>query len=247
MIAAGGHGWGLGVFPVGAAVIAYVFCFSLVRRFARRPRPYLLVWAAALLMFALASQFMAHGVVRGWTALDFRMYWLWGAVLNVPFLLQGEVYLLARRKAWAHVMMVVLVGAAVFAAWKVSVAPIHRAALNAALPLGKDVFGSGTLPHRMAQYYALPAYFLLLGGLVWSGWQMKGRPELRGRTAGTLGIAIGATIVAVGSGIGAAFDVVPLFSVSLAVGVAVMFAGFVRASRPQPAPPGPAEAPPATA
>jgi hypothetical protein len=232
------------VFPVGAAVIAYAFCFSLVRQFARRPRPYLLVWAAALLMFALASQFMAYGVIGGWSSLDFRMYWLFGAILNVPYLLQGEVYLLARRKAWAHALMVVLALATVFAAWKVWAAPIRRAALATALPLGKDVFGAGTLPHRLAQYYALPAYFLLLGGLVWSGWQMKGRPDLRGRTAGTLGIAIGATVVAVGSGIGAAFDVVPLFSVSLAVGVAVMFAGFVRASRPQSAPSRPAQAPP---
>jgi hypothetical protein len=49
---------------------------------------------------------------------------------------------------------------------------------------------------------------------------------------GTFGIAMGATIVAIGSGIGAAFDVVPLFSVSLAAGIAVMFWGFIQATRP---------------
>jgi hypothetical protein len=72
-----------------------------------------------------------------------------------------------------------------------------------------------------------------LGGLVWSASQMRGRPELKDRTAGTFAIAVGATIVAVGSGIGAAFHVVPLFSVSLAVGVGVMFWGFLRAARPR--------------
>ena len=65
---------------------------------------------------------------------------------------------------------------------------------------------------------------------------MGGDPQLRDRTVGTLGIAMGATLVAIGSGIGAAFHVVPLFSVSLAAGVAVMFAGFLRAGRPQRAP-----------
>jgi hypothetical protein len=89
----------------------------------------------------------------------------------------------------------------------------------------------GSLPYRLAQYYSLPAYFLLLGGLVWSALQMKGKPNLRDRTAGTFGIAAGATIVAVGSGIGAAFHVVPLFSVSLTAGIAVMFWGFLRVSR----------------
>ena len=60
---------------------------------------------------------------------------------------------------------------------------------------------------------------------------MGRQPALRDRTAGTVGIALGATIVAIGSGIGAGFHIVPLFSVSLAVGVAVMYWGFVRATR----------------
>jgi hypothetical protein len=49
---------------------------------------------------------------------------------------------------------------------------------------------------------------------------------------GTLGVAAGATIVAVGSGIGAAYAHVWLFSVALAAGVAVMFWGFLRAAAP---------------
>jgi hypothetical protein len=41
-------------------------------------------------------------------------------------------------------------------------------------------------------------------------------------------IAAGATIVAIGSGIGAGFRLVALFSFSLAAGVAVMYWGFVK-------------------
>jgi hypothetical protein len=47
-------------------------------------------------------------------------------------------------------------------------------------------------------------------------------------------IAVGATIVAIGSGVGAGLDVVPVFSIGLLAGIAVMFWGFLRASR-QPA------------
>jgi hypothetical protein len=61
---------------------------------------------------------------------------------------------------------------------------------------------------------------------------MRGRPELRNRFLGTLGIAVGATLVAIGSGVGAGLDVVPVFSIGLAAGIAVMFWGFLRASRP---------------
>jgi peptidoglycan/LPS O-acetylase OafA/YrhL len=86
----------------------------------------------------------------------------------------------------------------------------------------------------MAQYYSYTAYAILVAGAVWSAIRMRGRPELRDRFLGTLGIAVGATIVAIGSGVGAGLDVVPVFSICLALGIAVMFWGFLRASRPPP-------------
>lgn len=232
MIVATGHAWGLAVFPLGAAVIAFLFAVVLFREFASRPRPYRLVWAVALLMFGVASLSMFLGVLRGWSALDYRLYWLFGAVLNVPFLFQGEMYLLARNRWWAHATLVVLLAATAFAAVKVWDAPLHLAFLADKLPLGKDVFGDHSLPYRLAQFYAYPAFVLLLGGLVWSAWQMRGRAELRNRTSGTLAIAVGATIVAIGSGVGAGYKVVALFSISLAAGIAVMFWGFIIAGRP---------------
>ncbi|TMK85583.1 MAG: hypothetical protein E6G40_08815 [Actinobacteria bacterium] len=230
MIAAG-HGWALAAFPLLAAVIALAFALRLSVRLADRWRWHEAVWAVALLMFAAASAAMFVGVLRGWHPADFRIYWLFGAVLNVPFLLAGEIYLLGRRRAIGHLFVAFLIAASAFAGWKVFAASVHQAPLSGRLPLGKDVFGDGSLPYRLAQYYSLPAYFLLIAGLVWSVLQMKGKPALRDRAAGTFGIALGATIVAIGSGIGAAFHVVPLFSVSLAAGVAVMFWGFLRASR----------------
>jgi hypothetical protein len=236
VIAATGHGWGLAVFPLVAAVIALAFAALLAGRVADRWRPHEAVWVVALLMYAVASGAMFLGVLQGWTAFDFRVYWLFGAVLNVPFLLAGEVYLLAPRRAAGHAFVVVLAALCVVAVVAVVGADVHRLPLLRSLPLGKDVFGDGSLPYRQAQYYSLPAYFLLIGGLVWSALQMKGRPGLRDRVAGTFGIAVGATIVAVGSGIGAAFHVVPLFSVALAAGIAVMFWGFLRVSRPSPRP-----------
>ena len=231
MIAAGS--WGLAVFPLGAAVVATVFAWRLGVRFARRRRAVEGHWTVALAMFAVASAAMFLGVARGWTAAEFRLYWLFGAVLNVPYLFLGELQLLIRRRVVSIVGSVAIYALTVVAVVVIWRAPIHVSALTDHLPLGKDVFGAGTAPHRLAQYFALPAYFLLLGGLVWSAARMGSDPQLRDRAVGTLGIAVGATLVAIGSGIGAAVHVVPLFSVSLAAGVAVMFAGFLRAGRPQ--------------
>jgi hypothetical protein len=230
-VIAAGHGWGLAVFPAAAAVVAFVFAVRLAGRYVRRHRPHEGAWLVALVMFAVASGAMADGVARGWGPADFRLYWLFGAVLNVPFLFAGEVYLLARRRGLAHAVMAVIVAAAAYATVVVMTADLDASRLRTALPLGKDVFGQ-TLAHGLAQLYGNAAYFLLLGGLLWSAWRLKGRPELKSQLVGVLLIAVGTSVVAVGSGIGAAFHLVALFSVSLAAGVAIIFAGFVAASRP---------------
>jgi hypothetical protein len=232
-VIAAGHGWGLAAFPLLAAAIALVFAVRLTQRYMSRRRSYEGIWAVALFMYAAASFAMFLGVVAGWSATEFRVYWLLGAVLNVPYLFLGEAYLLGRfgwRASAVAVGVTLLITAfVVIEVWRAS---IHPAELAQALPLGRDLLGDGTLAYRLAQYIALPAYVLLLAGLVWSALQMRGHPELRNRMTGTFGIAMGATIVAIGSGIGAAFHVVPLFSVSLAAGIAVMFWGFVQATRP---------------
>ena len=236
-----GHGWGVAVFPLGAAVIAAAFAVRLAVRTRRKLRPHEAVWAVALAMYAVASFAMFLGVVRGWSVAEFRLYWLFGAVLNVPYLFAGEIYLLSSRRPIGHAVLTLIVALSAVAAVEVARAPVSTRALAQALPLGRKVFGKDGTPNLLAQLYAIPAYFLLLFGLVWSAWQMRRTPALRPRAVGVFEIAVGATIVAIGSGIGAAFHIVPLFSVSLAVGVAVMFAGFLATSAPARAPALPAE------
>lgn len=237
MIAAGGilasgHGVAEGIAPLIATVVSGVFSYRLAERFVVRRRAYDGVWAVAMLMFALASAAVVGGVVFGWTEFAFRVYWLFGAILTVPYLFAGEVYLLAPRRRVGDVVLAVVVALSVFAAVAVWASAVAALPLQAKLPLGKDVFGTDATAYRLAQVLAFPAYFLLLGGLVWSAWQTRNRKDLRHVTVGTLLIALGATVVAIGSGVGAGLHVVWLFSISLAVGVLLMYLGFLRASAP---------------
>jgi hypothetical protein len=236
-IDAAGHGAAQAIFPLIAAAVALWFGAVLAARYAARRRPHELAWSVALLMFAAASAAAFLGVVRGWTPTDFRVYWLFGAILNVPYLVVGEAYLLARRRAVGHLVLLVVMVVSVYAGVEVWRAAVSVTALNEALPLGKDIFGSTSSAYRLAQLVAFPAYFLLLGGLVWSAWQARNRRELRGVMNGTLLIALGATVIAIGSGVGAGFHVVWLFFLSLAAGIVVMYGGFLAATRPVRAPP----------
>jgi hypothetical protein len=230
----------MAVFPLLAAVVALVFSALLFRQYFQRRRPYQLAWAIALLMYAAASVALFLGVLSGWTPTEYRVYWLFGAVLTVPFLALGEVALLVRNRAVVNAATLLIVFLTAFATTRIRTATIDSAALSKDLPSGKDVFASDPFVTDLARYYAFPAYFLLIGGTLWSAWKMRGAPDLRDRFLGTLLIAIGATVVAAGS----AFALKGLligFSATLALGVALMFLGFLRASRS----PGPAPAQPA--
>jgi hypothetical protein len=229
-VIAAGHGWGIALFPLAAALIAAIFGAGLAGRFAKRRRPYEGVWAVALFMYAAASLAMFLGVIGGWSSGEYRTFWLLGAALNVPFLALGEVYLLTGRRL-GHVLLALLVVASVASAWIVWTEAVSPGALEKSLPLGREAWGSSSLAYQL-RWLSWIGYAGLLAGTVWSAWKMRARPDLRDRAAGSLGVAFGATVVAIGSGVGAGLDVVPLFSVSLAVGIAIMFWGFHRASRP---------------
>ena len=109
-------------------------------------------------------------------------------------------------------------------------------ALAGELPSGKDVFGDGTAAYQLPQLISIPSYLILVAGAVWSAWRMRGRPELRDRFAGTLLIVVGASITAVAGSAFAAVGNAAAFSLALLAGAAVMFWGFLRASRtPSPA------------
>lgn len=227
------------VLPIVAALIALAFSVNLFVRSGRRGNWYEAVWGLAMLMFAVATGALVLGVLDGWSPAEFRTYWLFGAVLTAPYLAMGELYLLIRRRWIAHLLLVVLLGATAWAAATVRTAPLSEA-LSGQFPLGREVFGDGSPAHRLSQYYAYPGYLILVGGAVWSAAQIKGRAELRDRFFGILLIALGATIVFVGSGVGAGFGNFAVFSVGHAVGIAVMYWGFLMASRPRPAATAPA-------
>ncbi len=172
---------------------------------------------------------------RGWTEREYAIYWGLGAVLNVPFLAGGEIVLLFRQRWVRWATWLVLVFAVAYTIAVLRAAQVDAAALQERLPSGKEVFGAGTAAQHLPQFFSYPAYFILVAGALWSAWRMRGHPELRDRSVGTMLIAVGATIVAAGATF-AAFGLLVGFIVTLVVGIAVMFGGFLRASRRTAAP-----------
>lgn len=82
-----------------ATVVSAIFTVALLRRWRTRGRtPATLYWGIALALFSAASLMLFVGVVVGWAPWSFRVFYLAGAVLNVPWLALGNVAINARRR-----------------------------------------------------------------------------------------------------------------------------------------------------
>jgi hypothetical protein len=218
------------VFPMTAAVVSGVFATVLGRNWLQRRRPSLLAWCIALAMFSAASFAAGGGMSVKWTTAWFRIYYLLGAIVNVPVLALGTIYLLAPRRI-AHACAVVVAIASVWAGVVVYSADLDPTGLDVSgIPSGHEVMPPG--PRSLSRYYSFAGFAVVVGGALWSAWKLSRHPgERPSRTArANLYIAAGTLVVAVGSTF-ARYGEGSVFAVGLAVGVSIMFIGFLSARR----------------
>jgi hydrogenase/urease accessory protein HupE len=215
--------------PGVAAAAAAAFAVAVLRQYAARRRPYQLAWGIALSMFAAASLALTAGVSAGWSPLSFKLYYLFGAVLNVAWLALGTVELLAgpvTRRAY-------LAGLGTFTALSVVLIAMARVTpadlAGKLLPEGKEFLPVAV--RALAVLGNVVGTVVVAGGAVASGLAMRSRRELRPRFEGTLLIALGVLLAASG-GVFAFLASSDKLALSLALGACVMYLGFRRASAP---------------
>lgn len=77
-----------------ATLVASAFALCTGERWLRRRRPHEAAWTQSLIMFALGSLAYWWAGAVGWNSANFRAFYLFGAILNVPYLAVGTVFLL---------------------------------------------------------------------------------------------------------------------------------------------------------
>jgi hypothetical protein len=175
-----------------SALVSAVFAIVMGARYFRRRRPYQLAWTIGLAMFAAAAVAGTLARIGGATGTEYRVFYLFGAILNVAWLALGTVYLLAPRIArWAVWVVVVL---SVIAAVAVFTSPVD---LTAAVDTGKG-FGDSPLPRILAGIGSGVGSAILVGGALWSAWVFLRRRHEGRRALGNVIIAIGVVVAAVG-------------------------------------------------
>ena len=203
-----------------AALVALAFALSTYERWLDRRRRHELAWSAALALFAVAAGTLAAGEAVGWNEPLFRLFYLAGAVLNVPVLALGTVYLHGGgRRAGLSVLVF-----CAFAAGVLAVAPLTAPIPRHELAQGSDVFGA--LPRILAAVASGGGALVVFGGAIWSAYRFR-----RGRMLwANVFIAAGVLVLSSSGLLNSVADEVTAFVVTLLVGVTVLFAGFLVAT-----------------
>jgi hypothetical protein len=225
-----------------ATLVAVGFAFSTLDRWLRRRRPHDMAWSVSLALFALGAGALWWAEVAGWSLATFRIFYLSGAVLTVPWLALGTVYLLGGQAIGNRVRwwLVLLSG---FSAGVVMFSPTRTSVSGTDLPTGKDVFG--VAPRVLAAVGSGVAALVIVSGALWSVYRLVRRrePALPGvrrnasstsvrLVAGNLLIAAGTIVLSASGTLAGRLGKDTAFSLTLLIGISVLFAGFIVASTP---------------
>ncbi len=175
-------------------------------------------------MFALATWALFAGVTFGWTGGYYRTFFLLGAILNIPFLALGSMFLVVGKRS-GHTMTIFLAAFTAISTTMTLTAPFQRSLPETGIP--HDMFATGFSPRLFAAIGGGTGATILIALAVVSlvrFWK-KSRHLVWGNAlilAGTLAAAYGGTALAVGDG--------SVFALSLLVAVSLIWAGYRVAS-----------------
>lgn len=221
-------------FSATATLVATAFGLLTYERWTLRRRRHDAAWTVALAMFALATAGLWAGLATGWSPWTYRAFYLFGAVLNVPVLALGTLYLLGRRRG-VDVAARVLALWCAFAAGVLATTPLRGELPSADLPRAADHLE--TLPRVLGVVGSSVGALVLVGGAAWSAvGYARGRRAPRGglrpgdMVLANLLIAIGTIVLGIG---GSRFDTPTSFALTTSIGIAVIFSGFLVTQRVQ--------------
>ena len=211
---------------VGAALVALVLTMALTERWLERRRRHEATWALALALFVLGAASLAWGSSNGWSTASFRAFYLFGAIVNVPFLAVGQLEFMLRQD-WVRRLRPATALVAAFSAGVMATATFSRAVPTDRLAKGSDVLG--VLPRVLAATCSGLGAVIVFAGTVMATLRLR-KGGRRRAAVGTACIALGTAVLSSSGLLNAALGEMRAFSVTLTLGMVILFIGFVMAS-----------------
>jgi len=208
--------------PLASAIISFMFALTVLDQFFARRKPYQLVWTIGLLMYAISTGTEFWTGMWGLNSVVYRLWYLFGAILVAAYLGMGTIYLLTPRRT-AHIIMVILSAASIYATFQVCTARIDLSNLQVlsgiAMPQGVRF---------MTPMFNTFGTVALAGGAIYSAWVFWRRRIMPHRVVSNILIAAGAILPAIGGTHMRLGGGLQLFYIFELIGIIIIFIGFLR-------------------
>jgi hypothetical protein len=228
----------LTILPLSVTIIGAAFAIVIFNHyFAGRRRPHELVWGVAFLLFSIAAACQVLADLNGsWTPVLARTYYLTGAILNVALLGLGTAYLLMPRRI-AHLSLALTVLLALMSVYVLFTVPVDSSVLVRSQQIDwKAVFSGNRAPSILAAIGSGIGSIVVIAGALMSGFTFWRKHIMKSRMIGVFLLAAGTFVVAFGGTLKGLFNNDHLLYPTMAVGVVMMFVGYLQTIRPTPSP-----------
>ncbi|HEV8338727.1 MAG TPA: hypothetical protein VGR25_03605 [bacterium] len=207
-----------------ATAISTVFALTLLAKYANLRRPVYLIWALSLLFFAVGSGAEAVARLGSWTESSVKVYYTFGAGLTAGWLGAGTLMLSSPRAGRIGLALVFLISLVIV--WQVLATTVETSRL------ASEGFEALARPPLLRVPVVLMNIAGTLGVLLptlRSAFRAVRASEPWARTGSLAMIAAGVFVIGGGHSIAGGLRLAPAAAISLvsAVGVTLMFAGFV--------------------
>jgi hypothetical protein len=219
------------VAAIAASVISAAFAVVVFLRFRMSGRPAFAAWTVGLAIFAAAAGCQAVGEHFGFSAPIFRAFYLLGGVLGVIWLSMGTLFLLAPRRLAGRATAILGIVTVVLAV-DAALVPVDTSRLDTAAGVLGDAIAHGSLLQLGAVILNILGTLILVGGSAWSAYRLIRDHGGLDRVVCNVLLTAGAFVIAAGFSAaklaGGSLDTLGVYE---AVGIAVMFAGFLSLGR----------------
>ena len=207
--------------PILTSIFSIFFLGVIFRHWQRNPKPYLLWWTIGVLTFGFGTATESINVLFGWSAVNFRLWYISGALLGGFPLAQGSVYLLMNKKFadWSTIIILTII---VAGSISVLFSPLE-------IPIDfEGKLNGSVLAWKWTRFFSpfvnIYAFIFLVGGAVYSA-IIYFRQQRQQRFLGNVYIAIGALLPGIGGSFTRAGYVNVLFVTEL-IGLVMIYFGY---------------------
>lgn len=183
------------IIPILTTIFSIYFLTEIIPHYQKRKTPYLFWWTFGVLTFGLGTLTESLNIIIGWTELNFRIWYIVGALLGGFPLAQGSVYLLMNKKfaKWTTVFFMILI--------------CFGSVFVISSPLTSDPNFNGKLTGSIftwswVRYFSplinIYAFIFLVGGAYISARRYKKMGNKEVRYIGNIYIAIGGLLPGIG-------------------------------------------------